>query len=110
MKYIDNFQHPEAQNLIQTFENTVTNEAVLVFESLLRFTGKKIQINRTYKHKSCIQPVWWNAECQNSKSAKYEKLRELRKDHSERNKKDYKELCKARKEYYRKEQLNQIYN
>ena len=84
--YINTFQHPEAQNLIQTFENTVTNdpnEAVLVLESLLRFTGKKMQINRTYKHKSCTQPVWWNAECQMSKSAKYEKLSELRKNHSE---------------------------
>ena len=46
-----------------------------------------MQINRTYKHKSCTQPVWWNAECQKSKPAKYEKLSELRKDHSERNKK-----------------------
>ena len=43
MEYINNSQHLEAQNLIQTFENTVTNdpnEAVLVLESLLRFTGK----------------------------------------------------------------------
>ena len=58
------FQHPEAQNLIQTFENTVTSdphETVLELESLLRFTGKKMQRNRTYKHKSCTQPMWLNA-------------------------------------------------
>ena len=36
-------------------------------------------INKTYKHNSCTQPVWWNAECQQSKSAKYEKMSKLRK-------------------------------
>ena len=35
MEYINNFQHPEAQHLIQTFENiNDPNEAVLVLESI----------------------------------------------------------------------------